>query len=107
MWAELEKKGTESLRKEGYTFPGYMALCFFACPLLTEEEHCLKNFTTGNNKVTGIEDGRAATRRKLTHPDAAKRLCTDEPYGKTRLTTVEKYNYKLLFNRKFVIVKII
>ena len=48
MWEELEKKDDNSVRKDGYTFPGYVAFCLFANPMSTLPIQRLINFTTGN-----------------------------------------------------------
>ena len=81
------KKGSGAVRKQGYTFPGYVAFCLFACPLLTQQNQCLKSFTTGNESVRGKEYGRAATRAKDIQP-TAKRIKDKD--GNPRLTFAER-----------------
>ena len=87
MWEELEKKGSGAVRKQGYTFPGYVAFCLFVCPLVTQQNHRLKSFSTGNECVKGKADGRAATRATEVRP-ANKRGKDND--GNPRLTFAER-----------------
>ena len=87
MWEELEKKGSGAVRKQGYTFPGYVAFCLFVCPLVTRQNHRLKSFSTGNECVTGKADGRAAARATEIRP-ANKRGKDND--GNPRLTFAER-----------------